>query len=191
MKTALTILAVIALIAGCLTGCGMLADKSDAGISDEEQINSFEITESKQEQTTGEEKASEAKDDETSSQVEKASNIKNTAAVSNVQAPVSDPAKPTSNAKPEAEYPTTGSGTTIVGTFIIKKVSGTYLELYKLMGNDTEKLIYSCDLGSVDGFADMKYKAGDYITLRYDREIAETYPLQLTVREILPNEWNG
>lgn len=74
---------------------------------------------------------------------------------------------------------------TIVDTFVITKVSGTYVELRKIIGEDTEKLVYSCDLGNFDGSDYMKCKVGDNITLRYDKEIAETYPLQLTVREIL------
>lgn len=92
---------------------------------------------------------------------------------------------------PTVEAPATYTGTTITGTFIITKVSGTYLELNRITGSDTEKLVYSCDLGNFDGSADMNYKVGDYIVLRYDQEIAETYPLQLTVREIYPPEWNN
>ena len=84
-----------------------------------------------------------------------------------------------------AAYPVI-TGETLADTFVITKVSGTYLELRKIIyGGDTEKLVYSCDLGNLDGSADMTYKVGDYITLRYDKEIAETYPLQLTVREII------
>lgn len=82
--------------------------------------------------------------------------------------------------------PLTSHPTIVTDTFVITKISGTYLELRKVVyGTDTEKLVYCCDLGSLDGSADMNYKVGDDITLRYDYDIAETYPLQLTVKEIL------
>lgn len=102
-----------------------------------------------------------------------------------------DVSKPqTTDVIPDAEKITTGSGTTVTDTFIITKADGTYLELNRLIENDTEKLKYCCDIGNIDGSADMNFKAGDYIVLRYDLEIAETYPLQLTVREIFPPVWN-
>lgn len=112
--------------------------------------------------------------------------------VSKVESPTAAPTTTAASTAPvvttKAE-PTAGTGTTTIGTFIITKVSGTYLELNKL--DDVEKTTYSCDIGGFDGSADMNYKVGDYIVLRYDQEIMETYPLQLTVREIYPPEWNN
>lgn len=122
--------------------------------------------------------------------------ITTTTSVLETQAPVSDPTKPQTTkpqatTAPQTQAPAASTGTTITSTFIITKVSGTYLELNRLDGNDIEKLLYCCSLDDFDGSADMKYNVGDYITLRYDQEIAETYPLQLTVREIYPTTWNN
>lgn len=92
---------------------------------------------------------------------------------------------------PKKQVPTAITGTTLTDAFIVRKVSGTYLELSKVIyGEDTEKLIYSCNYGELDGSDDMHFNVGDVVTIRYDREIAETYPLQLTVREIYPAAWN-
>lgn len=204
MKKILTILTAVILIDACFAGCGTQAtNKSEVIISNEEQLNSVEMAESNQIQSTVKETAtpdataSEAKDAETSSLVERVSsetegeNI-NTATVPGSQVTFNDsPNTQTTKATPEEEVPKTFTGTFITSTFIITKVNGTHLELNKLVGDDVEKLTYSCDLGNFDGSSDMNYKVGDYIVLRYDQEIEETYPLRLTVREIYPPEWNN
>lgn len=103
-----------------------------------------------------------------------------------------DPTKPQATTTvPRGQIPTADDGTTILDVFIITKVSGQYLELHRVIyGNDTEKLLYCCTYGHLDGADDMVFHVGDEVTIRYDREVAETYPLQLTVREIYPAVWN-
>lgn len=102
---------------------------------------------------------------------------------------IGDPTKPQTTESTQS--PSTYRGTTIVDNFVITKVSGTYLELHKVIyGSDTEKLVYCCDFGNLDGSADMQFRAGDDVTIRYDVEIAETIPLRLTAREIYPSVWN-
>lgn len=116
-----------------------------------------------------------------------ASESENDSSEKTTQAKTTESKTEGSSAKPdENQHPSTYTGTTVTDTFIITKVSGTYLELRKVIGNDTEKLLYCCSLGDMTGTDDMQFKVGDGITLRYDAEIAETYPLQLTVREIFP-----
>ena len=171
MKKMFTIFAAIALIAGCFTGCGTETTSPDVITSDNTAAVSSSV-------------------ETTSSETE--SGVKNTVTAPGSGVSVSEPTQPqTTKIKPKAEVPTANSAATITSTFRITKVNGTYLELNKLDGSDVEKLTYSCDLGNLDGSADMHYKVGDYIVLRYDREIAETYPLQLTVEEVYPPVWNG
>ena len=86
-------------------------------------------------------------------------------------------------AKPD-DPPATVTGTTVTDTFVIERVSGTHLELRKVVGGEVEDPLYSCDYGRLDGADEMKFSAGDRVRIRYDREVAETYPMQITVREI-------
>lgn len=99
--------------------------------------------------------------------------------------------KGTKNTKPVQSYHAY-TGTTIIDTFIVKEVHGTNLVLARYDRNNGEykEGLYSCNLGELDGSADMKYNVGDVVTVRYDQEIAETYPYQITVREIYPAVWN-
>lgn len=171
MKKTFTILAAIVLFAGCFAGCGAETTSSGVITSEDNTAVSLPV-------------------ETTASETESGDKSAVTAPSSRVS--VGEPTQPqTAKVKPKAEVPTAISGTTITSTFRITKVNGTYLELNRLDGNDVEKLTYSCDLGNLDGSADMHYKVGDYIVLRYDPEIAETYPLQLTVKEVYPPVWNG
>lgn len=88
--------------------------------------------------------------------------------------------------------PKTYSGTTITDSFIIKTVSGTHLTLAKYDRNNGEQKdgLYACDYSNLDGSDQMQFNVGDVVTVRYDQEIAETYPMQLTAREIYIAEWN-
>ncbi len=103
------------------------------------------------------------------------------------------------SAKPPAEttaseIPTSRTGTTITDTFIVKQVQGTLLTLYRYdaaKGGELKSGAYTADYGSLDGADKMSFSVGDIVTVRYDQEIAETYPMQLTVREIYPAEWNN
>ena len=92
-----------------------------------------------------------------------------------------------------AENPTTRTGTTITGTFVVKQVQGTLLTLSMYdaaRGGEQKSGAYTADYGSLDGADQMYFAVGDILTIRYDQEIAETYPMQLTVREIYPAAWN-
>lgn len=76
---------------------------------------------------------------------------------------------------------------TLVDTFIITKVNGDFLELRKADSEETgDENLYCCDLSIYDGL----YTVGETIKLCYAAQIAETYPAQLTVIEILPTD-NG
>ncbi len=77
---------------------------------------------------------------------------------------------------------------TVTDTFIVEKAAGTHLELRKADGGDTA--LYACDYGRLDGADEMKFGEGDQVVIRYDREVMETWPVQMTVREIYPAEWN-
>lgn len=77
---------------------------------------------------------------------------------------------------------------TVTDLFVVERASGTHLELRKADGGDTA--LYSCDYGRLDGADGMKFSAGDQVVVRYDREVMETWPVQMTVREIYPAEWN-
>ena len=92
-----------------------------------------------------------------------------------------------------ADIPTAYTGTTIIGAFIVKQVQGTLLTLHMYdpaKGGELKSGAYPADYGTLDGSADMHFAVGDVVTIRYDQEIAETYPMQLTVREIYPAAWN-
>ncbi len=93
-----------------------------------------------------------------------------------------------------AEIPTTGTGTTITNTFIVKQVQGTLLTLHRYdpaRGGELKSGAYTADYSGLSGSADMHFAEGDVVTIRYDQAVAETYPMQLTVREIYPAVWNG
>lgn len=77
--------------------------------------------------------------------------------------------------------------------FVIKEVNGTNLKMEKMIigTNDTEKLIYSCDYGELSGSADMKFNVGDTVTVVYGKDVMETYPMQITVKEIYPASYNN
>ncbi|MCR5782806.1 MAG: hypothetical protein K6G90_08745 [Clostridia bacterium] len=77
---------------------------------------------------------------------------------------------------------------TVTDTFIVERAAGTHLELRKADGGDTA--LYSCDYGRLAGADEMKFSEGDQVVVRYDREVMETWPVQMTVREIYPAEWN-
>lgn len=79
---------------------------------------------------------------------------------------------------------------TTTDLFVVTDVMDTYLELQKIIGKDVEKSIYCCDYGDLELADEMHFKVGDEVTIRYDKDMAETYPLQLTVREIYPAQWN-
>ncbi len=107
--------------------------------------------------------------------------------------PPAEKPEPTSETT-AAELPTTRTGTTIIGAFIVKQVQGTLLTLHMYdpaKGGELKSGAYTADYGTLDGSADMHFAVGDVVTIRYDQEIAETYPMQLTVREIYPAAWNG
>lgn len=109
-----------------------------------------------------------------------------------------NPTQPTTLPEPSAEAtteqaPTTYTGTTITGAFIVKKVQGTLLTLHMYdpaKGGELKSGAYTADYGTLDGSDKMHFAVGDVVTIRYDQEIAETYPMQLTVREIYPAAWN-
>lgn len=106
--------------------------------------------------------------------------------------PPAEKPEPTSETT-AAELPTTRTGTTIIGAFIVKQVQGTLLTLHMYdpaKGGELKSGAYTADYGTLDGSADMHFAVGDVVTIRYDQEIAETYPMQLTVREIYPAAWN-
>ncbi len=106
---------------------------------------------------------------------------------------VSDPTRPVKPTKP-GEAPTTGTGTTRTDNFIVKEVHGTVLTLhmYSIEHHDELKSgVYRGDYGGLAGSADMHFKVGDIVTIRYDADIGETYPLQITIREIYPAQWNN
>ncbi len=107
--------------------------------------------------------------------------------------PPAEKPEPTSETT-AAELPTTRTGTTIIGAFIVKQVQGTLLTLHMYdpaKGGELKSGAYTADYGTLDGSADLHFAVGDVVTIRYDQEIAETYPMQLTVREIYPAAWNG
>ena len=92
-----------------------------------------------------------------------------------------------------SEIPTSRTGTTITSTFLVKNVQGTLLTLHMYdaaKGGELKSGAYTADYGSLDGADKMSFSVGDIVTVRYDQEIAETYPMQLTVREIYPAAWN-
>lgn len=88
----------------------------------------------------------------------------------------------------ECETSTTAadSGTTITDTFIVKEVNGTDLTLarYDMDNGEYKEGLYSCNYGTIYGSYAMHFNAGDIVSVRYDKEIAETYPYQMNVREI-------
>ncbi len=77
--------------------------------------------------------------------------------------------------------------------FIIKEVNGTNLKMEKMIigTNDTEKQIYSCDYGELSGSADMIFNVGDAVTVVYGKDVMETYPMQITIKEIYPASYNN
>lgn len=79
-------------------------------------------------------------------------------------------------------------GGTIRDTFIIKEINGTLVTMAKY-DNKAGELKEGLYRGNIES-ADTEYKAGDIVTVVYDRAIEETYPLQLTIREIYPTSWN-
>ena len=107
--------------------------------------------------------------------------------------PTQETTKPTAAETTQPELPTTGTGTTITGTFIVKQVQGTLLTLHMYdpaKGGELKSGAYTADYGRLDGSDQMHFNVGDVVTVRYDQEVAETYPMQLTVREIYPAAWN-
>lgn len=109
-----------------------------------------------------------------------------------------NPTQPTTLPEPSAEAtteqaPTAYTGTTITGAFIVKKVQGTLLTLHMYdaaKGGELKSGAYTADYGTLDGSDKMHFAVGDIVTVRYDQAVAETYPMQLTVREIYPAAWN-
>lgn len=100
---------------------------------------------------------------------------------------VSDSTKPKTTKVPETHY-----GTIITNSFIVKNSSGTNLTLsrYDKNAGELKEGLYTCNYGSLDGSADMHFKVGDVVTVRYDYEVYEVYPYQLNVREIYIAVWN-
>jgi len=103
---------------------------------------------------------------------------------------VSDPTKPVRTTEKITVY----VGTTRVDNFIVKEVDGTVLTLshYDIDTHDELKAgLYRGDYGETDGSADMHFKVGDIVTVRYDVQVKETSPFQITIREICPTAWNN
>lgn len=94
--------------------------------------------------------------------------------------------------KSDSEAPATYTGTMITDTFLVKSVNGTSLVLarYDLKNGEYKEGLYSCNYGNLYGSNKMEFHVGEVVTIRYDQKVAETYPIQLTVREIYPAEWN-
>ena len=110
-------------------------------------------------------------------------------------APVYAPNEPATAAPTEApvttepvtEEPTAGTGTMVTDTFLVKKAQGTLLTLAKYDVNSQQELksgVYTADYGKLAEEYDLYFSEGDVVSIRYDQEVAETYPMQLTVREI-------
>lgn len=85
-----------------------------------------------------------------------------------------------------------GDAAIITDTFIIKEINGTVLTLARYDRNNGEykEGLYTCNYGGFAGSADMHFNKGDVVTIRYNSEVAETYPMQMTIYEIYPAVWN-
>lgn len=93
--------------------------------------------------------------------------------------------------KPSTSYLLPDNSEWTSDVFIVKEVNGTNLTLLKVIyGTDTEKLLYSCNYGELSGSADMIFNVGDAVTVVYGKEVMETYPIQLTIKEIYPATYN-
>lgn len=79
----------------------------------------------------------------------------------------------------------------ITDTFLVKKVNGTELTLtrYDRKNGEYKEGLYTCNYGKLDGSDAMKFNVGDVVTIRYDN-IMETYPMQISVKEIYIAGWN-
>ena len=79
-------------------------------------------------------------------------------------------------------------GGTIWGTFIIKEIDGTLVTMakYDLKAGELKEGLYR---GSIEPDG-IEYKAGDIVTVVYDREIEETYPFGIKINEFYPAEYN-
>ncbi|MBQ9551655.1 MAG: hypothetical protein IJU96_02720 [Clostridia bacterium] len=138
--------------------------------------------------------------DETTNEAESGEEITAVSVPDTQEPPATEaPTKPQPTAAPRtelttaSEIPTSRTGTTITGAFIVKKVQGTLLTLHMYdpaKGGELKSGAYTADYGTLDGSDKMHFAVGDVVTIRYDQEIAETYPMQLTVREIYPAAWN-
>ena len=109
------------------------------------------------------------------------------------ESPTAAPTEAPAATEPATEEPTAGTGTTVTDTFVVKKVQGTLLTLAKYDIKAQQELnsgAYTADYSGLSGSADMHFAEGDVVTIRYDQAVAETYPMQLTVREIYPAAWN-
>ena len=75
---------------------------------------------------------------------------------------------------------------TITDTFIVKEVNGTNLTLarYDIKNGEYKEGLYACNYGNLYGSYSMHFNAGDIVSVSYDKELAETYPYQMNVKEI-------
>lgn len=92
---------------------------------------------------------------------------------------------------PKPKLPSDSSGL-LTDTFLIQEVNGTNLIMtrYDLNNGEYKEGKYSCNYGNLCGSYEMKFNAGDVVTVRYKAAIMETYPYQLDIEEIYIARWN-
>lgn len=80
-------------------------------------------------------------------------------------------------------------GGTIRDTFIIKEIDGTLVTMakYDSKAGELKEGLYRGSI-KLDG---IEYKAGDIVTVVYDRETEETYPFGIKIYEFYPAEYNS
>lgn len=100
--------------------------------------------------------------------------------------------KQSSTVVKETVVATVGHPATVTNLFIIKEVNGKNLIMskYEAGNGELKEGLYSGNYGNLDGSADMHFNVGDIVTVRYDYDIQETYPMGITIREIYPAQWN-
>lgn len=100
--------------------------------------------------------------------------------------------KQSSTVVKETIVATVGHPATVTNLFVIKEVNGTNLIMakYEAGTGELKEGLYSGNYGNLNGSADMQFNVGDIVTVRYDYDIQETYPMGITIREIYPAQWN-
>ena len=80
----------------------------------------------------------------------------------------------------------TASEETIEDIFIVKESNGTNLVMarYDMANGEYKEGLYACNYGNLYGSYAMHFNVGDIVSVRYDKELAETYPYQMNVKEI-------